>query len=460
VPLNDMSAFKPVAKNWSTAADVNYDRGGNAKATKISSGKGVLVNQPTDKEKDNLVFNFEHGDVELDLEFMMAKGSNSGIYLQGRYELQLLDSWGVRNPKAGDCGGIYERWDESKPEGAKGFEGYAPRVNVSRAPGLWQHFNIVFQAPRFDASGNKIQNARFVRVHHNGVLIHENVELTGPTRGPAFPGEKAMGPIVIQGDHGPVAFRNIRYRQINLETAAQAANNDNNRRNTRPQIYLRPGNETMLHRSFVDYQKDPNAKSRRITHAISVGEPSDIHYTVDLGTGALVQVWKGGFMDATPMWHDRGNGSARALGSVVRLSDAPTIAYLADKNAAWPATFEANTFRPKGYDLDASGRPVFKYVVNGTEIEDRTFPEEEGKMLTREIKVNGQKQGNLYIRIAEGADITALADGMYTVDNKAFYVKLGDTGGAKPEIRNAGNRKELMVPVDGKSNGVKYSLIW
>jgi hypothetical protein len=160
------------------------------------------------------------------------------------------------------------------------------------------------------------------------------------------------------------------------------------------------------------------------------------------------------------MWHDRGNGNARALGSVVKLSDAPSVAYLADKNAAWPAAFEANMFRSKGYDVDQSGRPVFKYVVNGTEIEDRTFPEEEGKVLTREIKVNGQKQGNLYVRIAEGADITPLADGTYTVDNKAFYVKLGDTGGAKPEIRNSGNRKELVVPIDGKSNGVKYSLIW
>jgi hypothetical protein len=249
---------------------------------------------------------------------------------------------------------------------------------------------------------------------------------------------------------------------VNLDTPAQASANanDNNRRNARPQIYLRPGNETLMHRSFVDYQKDASAKPRRITHAISVGEPSDVHYTMDLGTGALVQVWKGGFMDATPMWHDRGNGNARASGSVVKLSDAPSLAYLADKNAAWPATFEGNTFRSKGYDLDPSGRPVFKYIVNGTEVTDRTYPEEEGKVLTREIKINGQKQGNLYCRIAEGSEISALADGTYTVDNKAFYVRLGDTGGAKPEIRNSGNRKELVVPIDGKSTGVKYSLIW
>lgn len=460
VPLNDMSGFKPAAKNWSIASDVFFDRSGNKKADKTSKGQGILLNMPTDKEKDNLVSNFEHGDAELDLEFMMAHHSNSGVYLQGRYELQLLDSWGVRTPRAGDCGGIYERWDDSKPEGQKGYQGYAPRVNVSRAPGLWQHFNIVFQAPRFDASGNKVANARFIRVVHNGVLIHENVELTGPTRGPAFPGEAAMGPIVIQGDHGAVAFRNIRYKKLDLSKESAPAGNARNNRYVRPQIYVNPGREVTMHRSFVDYRKEGETKPKRITHAISVGEPTDIHYMMDLGNGALLQVWKGGFLNATPMWHDRGDGSSRALGSVIQLSDAPTLAYLADKNTTWPATFEGETFRPKGYDVDGTGRPVFKYIVKGTEIEDRTFPEEDGKVLTREIKINaGQKQANLYCRLAEGSDIAALDDGTYSVNNKSFYIKVGDTG-VKPVIREAGNRKELIVPVDGNATSVKYSIIW
>jgi hypothetical protein len=332
---------------------------------------------------------------------------------------------------------------------------------VSRAPGLWQHFNIIFQAPRFDAGGNKIQNARFVRVLHNGVLIHENVELIGPTRGPALPNEAAMGPIVIQGDHGAVAFRNIRYRNLDLSKAPVQAENNNRNNNARPQIYVNPGRETTMHRSFVDYKKDADVKSRRVTHAISVGEPSDIHYTMDLGSGALLQVWKGGFLDATPMWHDRGNGSARALGSVVKLADAPTIAYLTDKNAAWPTAFEAEVFRPKGYDMNASGRPVFKYLINGMEVQDHIFPEDEGKVLTRELTVNGaQKQANLYCRIAEGNDISTLPDGTYSVDNKAFYVKVSDAGGAKPVVRTVGNRKELVVPMEGNSNHVKYSIIW
>jgi hypothetical protein len=123
----------------------------------------------------------------------------------------------VRTPTFGDAGGIYQRWDEVRPEGARGFEGQAPRINASRAPGLWQTFHILFRAPRFDAQGNKTENARFVRVLHNGSVIHENVEVTGPTRGSAFADESRTGPLLIQGDHGPVAFRNIRYKRYTGE---------------------------------------------------------------------------------------------------------------------------------------------------------------------------------------------------------------------------------------------------
>ena len=142
---------------------------------------------------------------------MMAPKSNSGVYLQGRYEVQLFDSWDVRRPTTVDNGSIYERWDEKRPDGQKGYEGHPARQNVSRAPGLWQHLKISFQAPRFNANGQKTENARMIRVELNGVMIHDNVELTGPTRSSAFEDENRLGPIMLQGDHGAVAFRNIRY---------------------------------------------------------------------------------------------------------------------------------------------------------------------------------------------------------------------------------------------------------
>jgi hypothetical protein len=126
------------------------------------------------------------------------------VYLQGRYEVQIFDSWGVEKPGFGDCGGIYQRGRDGER-----FEGHSPRENASRPPGEWQTFDIIFQAPRFDAAGGKTANARFVRVVHNGVVIHENVEVTGPTRAATFEDEKALGPLMLQGDHGPVAYRNI-----------------------------------------------------------------------------------------------------------------------------------------------------------------------------------------------------------------------------------------------------------
>ena len=98
----------------------------------------------------------------------------------------------------------------------KGFEGHGPKVNASLAPGKWQTFDVIFRAPRFDASGKKIANAKFVKVVHNGKVVHENVDLTGPTRAAMFGNENAVGPIMLQGDHGPVAYRSIRIKSIRL----------------------------------------------------------------------------------------------------------------------------------------------------------------------------------------------------------------------------------------------------
>ncbi len=181
----------------------------------LEPGTGVLVNGEAGKA-GNLVTRFEHGDLEADIEFMIPKGSNSGIYFQGCYELQILDSFGKADDAISvhDCGAIYERWDESRDP--KGYEGTVPSTNASRAPGEWQRFHVVFRAPRFDAAGNKTENARFVKVEHNGRLIHENVEVTGPTRG-GNAKEAAKGPLRIQGDHGPVAFRKFELKSLDLD---------------------------------------------------------------------------------------------------------------------------------------------------------------------------------------------------------------------------------------------------
>lgn len=139
-------------------------------------------------------------DHQLHLEFRLpympyASGqgrANSGVYLQGRYEVQVLDSYGLEG-EDNECGGIYQI--------AK------PRVNMCAPPLQWQTYDISFRAPRFE-NGRKVANAR-TTVRHNGVVIHDDIELPRPTGGAIDQNESAPGGIKLQ-DHGnPVQFRNI-----------------------------------------------------------------------------------------------------------------------------------------------------------------------------------------------------------------------------------------------------------
>ncbi|MDO7172399.1 family 16 glycoside hydrolase [Mariniflexile sp. AS56] len=211
IELQNLDAFEPVTENWTIVGDAEVDQS-LPKKIKGTSGTGVLLNIPKKGSRKNLFTNFEHGDIELDLDVMMPIGSNSGIYLQGRYEIQLFDSWKIKEPTYSDMGAIYQRWDKTAEKGKQGYEGHPPAINASKAPGLWQHIKIKFSAPTFNKAGNKTKNAKFDEVWLNGVLLHENIEVTGPTRAAAFDTEIPMAPIMIQGDHGPVALKNIKYK--------------------------------------------------------------------------------------------------------------------------------------------------------------------------------------------------------------------------------------------------------
>jgi type 1 glutamine amidotransferase len=157
-------------------------------AMEVAAGTGDLVTREA------------FGDGLYHVEFMtpampsasgQARG-NSGVYLQGRYEVQVLDSYGLELG-LGDCGSIY---------GKK-----VAAVNASRAPERWQSYDIEFRAPRFDSSGARTAGARLT-VWHNGIRIHDDFELDGPTAG-GEPGEGPTGPLLLQ-DHGdPVRYRNV-----------------------------------------------------------------------------------------------------------------------------------------------------------------------------------------------------------------------------------------------------------
>ncbi|HWQ92891.1 MAG TPA: DUF1080 domain-containing protein [Clostridia bacterium] len=164
----------------------------------VKPGGNELINDTEGHGKSlDLYSTTVAGDAVITLEAMVPKSSNSGIYVMGEYEIQVLDSHGKdKNPGPGDMGAIY---------GAR-----PPKDPKYRAPGEWNQYEIHWQAPRFDAEGKKIANAKFLKVVLNGNVIHENLEMPGPTPGGVDGKEKAEGPLMFQGNHGPVAYRNIK----------------------------------------------------------------------------------------------------------------------------------------------------------------------------------------------------------------------------------------------------------
>ncbi len=182
-------------------------------------GHGVLLNSKESGTKD-LFTRAGWGDLEVTLDFMVPKDSNSGIKLQGAYEIQIRDSQNATKLTGADCGGIYPRAENDPGNYHYLDKGVPPRVNACKAAGEWQTLEIVFRAPRFDGNHHKVANARFEKVVLNGKVIHENVEVKYPTGHYWHNAEHALAPLQLQGDHGPVAFRNIRVRPLPAASAS------------------------------------------------------------------------------------------------------------------------------------------------------------------------------------------------------------------------------------------------
>ncbi len=441
--LRDLTAFRQPGKNWTIAGNASSDPDLTGDIKPIA-GSGAVINQVMASGNSHLVTSGEYGDLTLELDFMMAKGSNSGVYLQGRYEVQLFDSWTAQRVSYSDCGGIYQRWDDARGKDQEGFEGSAPLVNASRAPGLWQHLKVVFRAPRFDAQGKKISNARFDAVYLNGVLVQRGVSVTGPTRAALSPDERPMGPLMLQGDHGNVAFRDLSFR------APEEIKIDEDEVDDDPIIIDAKGKPYLL-RSYLQFG------DRKLTHVVSYGHPDKLNFSYDLKQGALLQAWRGDFMDVTEMWHERGEPQlAKPRGNLLILSGAPALAVLAEPGSAWPDSIAFDDLANHGYVLDAERTPTFSYGYKGMEVTDK-ISGVDVKGIRRELTVKDPVD-NLFCRLAVASTIVRTGANRFMVGDGEYYLHVDDR--FKPVIRKTAKGTELVVPFTRQTGSLIYSLIF
>jgi hypothetical protein len=206
----DFAAWQD-ATGWQAAKAVVLDPA-NPRRLTVESGAGLVVSLGRGRD---LLTKQTFGDVEVHAEFLVSQRSNSGVKLMGLYEIQIIDRAAAPAEKlTGDfSGGIYPRAEQA-PSYRHIDKGFPPRVYAAKPAGEWQTLDITFTAPRFDPSGKKTANATFVKVLLNGQAVHEDRDVGSPTGHAHVKKEVAAGPLLLQGDHGPVAFRNVRVRPL------------------------------------------------------------------------------------------------------------------------------------------------------------------------------------------------------------------------------------------------------
>jgi hypothetical protein len=203
---HDLNGWKIVGKKTSEwqFGQAAMDSDHPAKLKVVGPGEELICTNRTANLSSEAVF----GDCTVELEFMVGKStegneidSNSGIKMMNIYEVQIFGSYGKAVPGKLDCGAIYSETP--------------PLVNACKPPGEWQTLVIDFRAPRFDAAGKKTANAKFVKVTLNGQVVQDNVEIAHGTNVSRNAPEHPTGPIYLQGDHGSVAFRNLKVTPLN-----------------------------------------------------------------------------------------------------------------------------------------------------------------------------------------------------------------------------------------------------
>ena len=222
--------------------------------------------------------------------------------------------------------------------------------------------------------------------------------------------------------------------------------------NSTTPIFVSAEAKPRLLRAFVSFE----GHGKRLSHTIGVATPTGLNYAYDLSSANVIGVWRGDFVDATPMWHNRGDGSFKPRGAVQWMFLNQSVAELETANSAFPETGEAPEFVSKGYTIDKeSSLPIFKHTYNGVSIENKITSDKSDTYLVRSVNFSKTGLTNWYMKIASGKVVKNL-DGSYAIGNQEYYVNI--LSGQIPIVREVNGETELVLAVDGSP--VKYEIIW
>lgn len=221
-----------------------------------------------------------------------------------------------------------------------------------------------------------------------------------------------------------------------------------------PSLILNPSEKNLVQRCFIEYD------GKKRTECVAVGDISGIHYAIDISNGSIINVWRGGFIDVTTMWTDRGELQlAIPLGKKIILSDIPTFSL--SKASNQPSSNSAqDNLSFKGYSLNSENRPIFQYRFNNCEITDKTEPGKDYKGLNRELKFNGPIESvfNTTAVLAEATKIEKINKNLYAINNQEYYILIDEKKHKVTLQNNQG--KESLISIPNKGNSIQYSILW
>jgi hypothetical protein len=208
-------AWKTIEPGWIKTDTVIVDpMKKNLLKASAKDGGTVWVNGEKGKLKD-LYTKQKFGDCEVQIEFLLATKSNSGIKFHGVYEIQIHDSFGIAKDKlkGEHSGGIYPR-AVYQPNYKHIDDGIAPTVNACKKPGEWQTLTVIFHAAKFNDKNEKTANAKIVKATLNDQVVQDHVEMKTPTGNNWEKKEVAVESFMLQADHGPIAIRSFKIRDV------------------------------------------------------------------------------------------------------------------------------------------------------------------------------------------------------------------------------------------------------